>query len=67
MTRAIKPEAAAREGYEAGRITAAPTDPALRVLLGEMEALARILPPHDVPGAEADDDQVEAVFDNMPV
>ncbi|MFC2968729.1 hypothetical protein [Acidimangrovimonas pyrenivorans] len=62
MTRAPKPETDRREDD-----LAVPEGPALQLLLDEMTALSRILPPRDVPGADADEDEVEAVFDNMPV
>lgn len=42
-----------------------PHDPALQVLLTEMEALSRILPAGFEPDLE--DKAAEALFDNMPV
>jgi len=44
-----------------------PFDPALQMLLTEMEALARILPPVDGPELDGSEEAEEAFFDNMPV
>ncbi|NJM82651.1 MAG: hypothetical protein HC844_09220 [Tabrizicola sp.] len=52
---------------------AAGYDPALWLLLAEIKALSELLPTHGrdlrqgVPANGAEDDRVEAMFDNMPV
>lgn len=51
----------------AEKATPAPADPALQMLLAEMEALARILPPAGLKAPGESDEAEDAFFDNMPV